>query len=80
MNADGTPYPPDKLPFALVKRTGNAVYGVEHTIEFPDGTRALLSINAAPLYDEHGNFDGMVAVIEDITARKQGRRKTARSQ
>ena len=75
VNADGTPYPADKLPFVLVQTTGNPVYGIEHAIQFPDGTRTLLSINAAPLYDHHGNFDGMVSAIEDITERKQAEEK-----
>ena len=32
-------------------------------------TRALLSVNAAPLFDAGGKFDGMVVTVEDITAR-----------
>jgi len=31
--------------------------------------RALMSVNAAPLFDAGGKFDGMVVTIEDITAR-----------
>jgi signal transduction histidine kinase/ActR/RegA family two-component response regulator len=31
--------------------------------------RALLSVNAAPLFDAGGKFDGMVVTVEDITAR-----------
>lgn len=71
VHIDGTPYPEEQLPFTIVRETGNAVYGIEHAIQFPDGTRRLLSINAAPLYDQHGHFDGMVAAIEDITERKK---------
>ncbi len=60
-------YPVEELPFEQVKEKGESVYDVRHAIEWPDGERKLLSINAAPLYDEEENFDGMVATIEDVT-------------
>jgi signal transduction histidine kinase len=51
----------------------DACYAVDSGL--PAGTdpahqnRALLSVNAAPLFDASGKFDGMVVTIEDITAR-----------
>ena len=68
---DGGPFPEENLPFARVMQSGEAVYGVEHAIEHPDGRRVMLSINAAPLRDVQGNLAGMVAVFTDITDRKQ---------
>ncbi|MFB6290609.1 MAG: PAS domain S-box protein, partial [Candidatus Bipolaricaulia bacterium] len=70
---DGNDYPPEKLPFELVKETGEPVYDVRHAIEWPDEERKLLSVNASPLFDEDGNFDGMVAVIKDITDQVKAR-------
>ncbi len=64
---DGEEYLVEELSFELVKEKGEAVHDVRHAIEWPDGERKLLTINAAPLYDERGNFDGMVATIDDIT-------------
>jgi len=69
--AEGKPFPGEELPFNLVKRTMQPVYGMEHAIEWPDGQRVLLSINAAPLVDKHGNFDGMAVALEDITERRK---------
>jgi len=67
----GNPLPEGQLPFAQVMRGGGPVYGVEHAIEWPDGGRILLSINAAPLLDADGGLDGVVATVEDVTARQQ---------
>ncbi|MBS3817493.1 MAG: PAS domain S-box protein [Candidatus Thermoplasmatota archaeon] len=64
---EGEEFPDKKLPFNQVKEKGEAVYDVRHAIEWPDGERKLLSINAAPLYDEDEKFDGMVATSEDVT-------------
>ena len=68
---EGEPFPEKKLPFAMVKQTGKPVFNVQHAIEWPDGKRRLLSINAAPLMNSENQFDGIVVAIEDITERKQ---------
>ncbi len=68
---DGGPFPDENLPFARVMQSGQPVVGVEHAIELPDGTRVILSINAAPLRDAQGNLAGTVAALTDITERKQ---------
>jgi PAS domain S-box-containing protein len=68
---DGQSLPEEKLPFYLVKNTGRPVTGIHYAIEWPDGKRVLLSINAAPLVDSLGAFEGIVATIEDITQRHQ---------
>jgi len=68
---DGNPFPDEKLPFNLVMATGQPVHDVRHAIEWPDGRRIFLSINAAPLFAQAGEVSGMVATVEDITDRKQ---------
>ncbi len=68
---DGNPFPGEKLPFVVVQKTGKPVFDIRHAIERLGGTRTLLSINASPLFDEYGDFDGMVAAIDDITSRKK---------
>jgi two-component system NtrC family sensor kinase len=65
----GNPFSQDALPFTRVARERRAVYDVRHAIQWPDGRRTLLSVNAAPLFDERGGFDGMVATVEDVTER-----------
>jgi PAS domain S-box-containing protein len=68
---DGNPFPDQELPFRRVMASGRPVYDVRHAIEHPDGQRVLLSINAAPLFDESGRMDGIVATVEDVTQRVQ---------
>jgi PAS domain S-box-containing protein len=68
---EGKPFPEDQLPFAQVMRTGQSVFDVRHAIEWSDGQRVLLSINAAPLFDEAGQVDSIVTTVEDITERVQ---------
>jgi PAS domain S-box-containing protein len=68
---DGNPLPDDELPFRRVVATGKPVFDVRHAIEWPDGCRVLLSVNAVPLLNESGQMDGMVATVEDVTERVQ---------
>ena len=68
---NGQPFPDEQLPFRQVATTKQPVYGVQHAIEWTDGKRILLSINAAPLFTNSGEFDGMVATLDDITERKR---------
>jgi PAS domain S-box-containing protein len=68
---DGNPWPDEALPFRRVMATGQPVYDVRHAIEGPTGRRILLSINAAPLFDQVGRVDSVISVIEDVTARVQ---------
>ncbi len=67
---DGKPFPKEKHPFVQVMQTGNPVYGVEHVHERPDGTRVIISANAAPFHDKAGAIAGVVLSLTDITKRK----------
>ncbi len=64
---DGNPFPDEALPFQQVMKTGQPVYDLRHAIEWPTGRRVLLSINAAPIFDEADHLDGIVATIQNIT-------------
>ncbi|MFO7910540.1 MAG: PAS domain S-box protein [Desulfotignum sp.] len=67
----GNAYPDDQLPFELVKKTGNPVFGIKHSLVWPGGKKVLLSINAKPLFDSDGDFNGMISAIEDVTERRK---------
>ncbi len=67
----GAPLPADQLPVTRVMTTGQAVYDVQHAIQWPDHQRVLISVNAVPILDEAGRLDGVVATVEDITARQE---------
>jgi diguanylate cyclase (GGDEF)-like protein/PAS domain S-box-containing protein len=67
--ADGGAFPDDRLPFRRVLETRRPVRNVEHGIERPDGTRRILSVNAAPLFNGDDRIDGVVATIRDVSER-----------
>jgi len=77
---DASPFPDKDLPFQRVMTTSQPVFDVRHAIEWPSKKRILLSINAAPLFDESGKFDGMVATVEDITERVRTERELQESE
>jgi PAS domain S-box-containing protein len=70
-DGDGRLLKDSELPFSRVRATGQPVYNAFHTVEHSDGRRLILSFNAAPLFTSTGDFDGMVAVFEDITDSSQ---------
>jgi PAS domain S-box-containing protein len=77
---DGSAFPEEDLPFARVKNAGESVYNVEHAIEWPDGTRRLLSVSGAPLRDSEGSFTGAVFHLDDITERWKAKRELRKSE
>jgi len=68
---EGGTFPDEQLPFRRVMDTGQVVMDVRHAIEWPDGRRSLLSINAAPLVNDMGEIEGIVAALEDVTEQVQ---------
>ncbi|MCX7983777.1 MAG: PAS domain S-box protein [Bacteroidetes bacterium] len=70
-SVDGDPFPDEQLPFAVVKRTLQPIYNVEHAIAHPDGHRVVLSVNAAPVLSDANEFLGMIAALTDITELKE---------
>ena len=77
---DGSPFPEEKLPFNVVKKSLETVLNIQHGITWPDGTVVILSVNAAPLKDHNGEFNGMIASIEDITERKNAEKALCQSE
>src|SRR6266849_5967081 len=69
--ADGAPLPPSEAPMAQVLRTGLPVRDREVVIERPDGSRATILANVAPLFDSAGEIVGGVNCFHDITELKR---------
>jgi len=76
---EGNDFPVEKLPFIIVKQTGKTVYDVQHAINWPDGKKVFLSINASPQFENNGEFNGMIATVEDITAKINNERELQES-
>jgi len=77
-DCDGSPFPEERLPFPKVMAGGQAVNDVQLAVQPADGERRLLSLNAAPLFDDAGAVSGVIAAVEDITERKQAEAQIAR--
>lgn len=68
---DGRPMPDEELPFRRVMATEAPLRDIEHTIEWADGTRRLLSVSGAPLHNADGTLEGAVFHLDDITERRR---------
>lgn len=77
---DGSVFPEEALPFAQVASTLSPVFNVMHDIGWDDGRRKTLSVNAAPLFDKQGEFDGVVAAMEDVTRKIQAEKALQESE
>jgi len=64
---NGQPIPQEHLPFDLIIKSGEELHNFQHYIGLDDGTRRLLSISGAPMFDEKGSVTGAVFSLEDIT-------------
>jgi PAS domain S-box-containing protein len=64
---EGNPFPDEELPFQRVMASAHPVFDVQHAIQWSDGRRVLLSVNAAPILDASGAPEGMIATLTDIT-------------
>lgn len=62
-----TPLEKEQLPFAQIKKTYEAVFNMQHTIESKNGEKKYISVSGAPLFDSVGKFLGAVLSIEDIS-------------
>jgi signal transduction histidine kinase len=67
---DGQHVPASDLPLQRAAR-GEEVRGEELDIRFDDGTSATLIVQASPIRDDRGSFQGAVCAAIDITERKR---------
>ncbi|MEW6261599.1 MAG: PAS domain S-box protein [Thermodesulfobacteriota bacterium] len=58
------------LPFHIIAKTKNAVYGIERAIETLEGQRLIVTINSAPFKDRAGRITGIISIVEDTTDHK----------
>jgi PAS domain S-box-containing protein len=71
---DGTEITDAERPLTTVVETGQSVYGVEHRIEHSEADDIWVLASMAPIRDDSGTVEYIVAILEDITVRKrQGR-------
>jgi PAS domain S-box-containing protein len=68
---DGRAYPKEDWPLYRSMSTGEVIRAEEIECERKDGTRFIMSVNSAPVYDAEGTIVNGVSVFDDITERKR---------
>ena len=72
IHEDGRPLEPEEGAAAIALRTGRGVVGQIVGVRRPGGDLVWLSVNAQPLFDEHGAAPiGVVSSFSDITEHKK---------
>jgi PAS domain-containing protein len=71
LRADGRPYGPTEWPMARAIVHGEVVSGEEIELIRPDGSRAIVSMNAAPISDAGGTIVAAVNAVHDVTHRRR---------
>ena len=73
--ADGTRYATDEWPVSRLIRTGRDVRDEEVQLQFADGRKSVLLINAAPVHytggGKKGEVDAAIVTFLDVTGRKR---------
>lgn len=69
---DGSPFPGEEHPAAVVLATQKRQYGVVMGVNRPDGGFSWIRINAEPLFNEEtGCFEGVIVSFADINELKE---------
>ncbi len=79
-DCDGGEFPDDQLPFRAALTAGKPVHDVRLAVEWPDGRRVFLSVNAAPIKGEDGSISAVLTVFDDISERISSGRKLEASE
>jgi len=66
---EGKPTKRKELVAEKVRQTGKPVIKQQVTVAHPDGERMIISVSAAPLFNEEGLYNGLIYAFEDITHR-----------
>jgi PAS domain S-box-containing protein len=75
---EGNPIPVDKCPMAITLKTGKEIKKQEIVLERPDGSRVNVVSHARLIFDEHGNLEGGMSMLVDVTRQRDDEEKAAR--
>jgi PAS domain S-box-containing protein len=68
---DGRPYAPEDWPLSRAISRGETVSGEEIELHRPDGSRVILSVNAAPVRGTDDSIVAAVTTFHDVTQRRR---------
>ena len=75
---DGRPYEPHEWPLARSAAGGEVVLDEEIAFRRGDGTPGVMCVNSTPVRDAEGRIAAAVAVLLDITARREAEERVRR--
>jgi len=61
----------ERTPFGIARATGRPLHGVRMSLDRPDDTHAVVSVNVEPLRAPGGAFDGVLATLDDVTEQRR---------
>jgi PAS domain S-box-containing protein len=68
---DGRPLPFERLPVVRALEAGELIMAEELMARVADGHLVPIAVNAAPVRDARGEITGAIAVVQDVTVRKE---------
>jgi two-component system phosphate regulon sensor histidine kinase PhoR len=71
LKLDGNALPDGESPIVLTLSTGTPMYDYEIGIRPPGKEIIYISVNTAPIYDEHKNIISIIATFMDVTHRRK---------
>lgn len=77
-DVDGDPLSDDQKMFARVMDDGEEILGERIGYETPEGTRKILAVSGAPIYDEKEGVERVILAIEDVTDHRERERELER--
>ena len=80
LDMEGNPIPENRLPFEILKDSKESHHHIHRAVRTAGGRIVYLSISAAPLYDKHNEFEGMVVAMIDISDQIQSEEKFKQAQ
>lgn len=76
----GNPIPDEELPYRQVWDSEEPLDGYHHAIQWPDGSRTVLSVSGVPMFDDNGEIESVVFSLNDVTEQKRRERELQRFQ
>lgn len=64
---EGNPFPDENLPFLQALNKKTAVYDIEFALEWPNGKKIFLSVNATPVNTDDDEIEGVFLTLHDIS-------------
>ena len=68
------------LLFNVIEKSKSSVFDIKYLIQTFNKKKILISVNSSPLFDDSGEFNGLIATIEDITEKQKAKQELIESE